>query len=270
MVRILYNSDVILRRDFLCAAGAAVVGARSARSCIFIRLDGGCSHVDTFDVKSGVTPFRAIRTSVPGIRICEHLPRTARLAHKYTIIRSMCATETNHERAALAVKPSGPALVAAAGLADSRYGATRMGREFLRARRMVEGGARIAVASGGRLRWDTHDANFARLRDELLPEFDLAFSALIEDLDASGLLATTLVVVTGEFGRTPRLNRSGGRDHHASAWSALLAGAEVPGGRVIGATDRNGLEVVDTPVSPSGLLAAIGAALDGRPAGVLV
>lgn len=245
------------------------MGARSARSCIFIRLDGGCSHVDTFDVKPGVTPFRAIRTSVPGIQICEHLPRTARLAHRYTIIRSMCAAETNHERAALAIRPSEPALIAASGLADSRYGATPMGREFLRACRMVERGARIAVASGGRLRWDTHNANFARLRDELLPEFDLAFSALIEDLDASGLLATTLVVVTGEFGRTPRVNTSGGRDHHAAAWSALIAGAGVPGGRVIGATDRNGFEVADAPVSPSRLIAAINATLDGRPAEAL-
>lgn len=260
---------MILRRDFLSAAGAAVVGARAARSLILIRLDGGASHVDTFDPKPASSPFRAIRTSVPGIHICEHLPLTARLAHKYTIVRSMCSGETNHERAEAILRSSGSSTVAIGGFADSRYGATPMGREFLKARRMVTSGATRVTVSGGRLRWDTHGANFARLRDDLLPEFDRAFSALIEDLDQSGLLATTLVVATGEFGRTPAVNEEGGRDHHSGAWSAVMAGAGLPGGRVIGATDRHGYEVTEAPVTPQDLLRAMTQILQGTPAGVL-
>jgi hypothetical protein len=269
MARILYNSDVILRRDFLSAAGAAMVGARAARSLILIRLDGGASHVDTFDPKPASSPFRAIRTSVPGIHICEHLPLTARLAHKYTIVRSMCSGETNHERAGAILRPTGPSMVAVGGFADASYGATPMGREFLKARRMVASGASQATVSGGHLRWDTHRDNFARLRDELLPEFDRAFSSLIEDLDRSGLLATTLVVAAGEFGRTPAVNEAGGRDHHSGAWSVVVAGAGLPGGRVIGATDRHGYEVMDTPVTPADLIKAMTHTLQGIPAGVL-
>ncbi|HWR52304.1 MAG TPA: DUF1501 domain-containing protein [Bryobacteraceae bacterium] len=259
----------MLRRDFLSVAGAAVVGARAARSSILIRLDGGASHVDSFDPKAASSPFRAIRTSVPGIHICEHLPLTARLAHKYTIVRSMCSGDTNHERASAILRPTATAMVAVAGLADSRYGATPMGREFLKARRMIAAGASQVTVSGGRLRWDTHRDNFPRLRDELLPELDRAFSALIDDLDASGLLATTLVVMTGEFGRTPAVNEAGGRDHHSGAWSAVVAGAGLAGGRVIGATDRYGNEVTDAAVTPRDLLKAMTHIMQGVPAGVL-
>lgn len=269
IARILYNSGVILRRDFLSAAGAAFIGARAARSLILIRLDGGASHVDTFDPKPASSPFRAIRTSVPGIHICEHLPMTARLAHKYTIVRSMCSEETNHERACALVRLSGPSISAVGAFADSRYGATPMGREFLKARRLIASGDAQVTVSGGRLRWDTHRDNFARLRSELLPEFDRAFSTLLEDLDQSGLLATTLVVATGEFGRTPAVNEAGGRDHHSRAWSAVVAGAGLPGGRVIGSTDRHGYEVTEAPVTPGDLLKAMTHILQGAPAGVL-
>ncbi len=234
----------ISRRSFLGAGAAASLGASAARSAILIHLDGGASHVDTFDPKPLVSEFREIPTSVPGIHISEHLPRTARLAHKYTIIRSMCGSETNHERARSVL-----------------FRARTAG--LVQAARRIERGERIVLASAGRLRWDTHEDNFARLRDELLPEFDLAFSTLLERLDASGLLATTLVVATGEFGRTPRLNAAGGRDHHAAAWSAVVAGAGVPGGRVIGATDRYGAEVTDAPVTLADLGRMIESVLGG-------
>jgi hypothetical protein len=185
------------------------------------------------------------------MRISEHLPRTARHAAKLTILRSMCSEETNHERAAryLAWRP---AYVAAAGDGPGwrSCGDTPLGRSCLRARRMVEAGARFVSAGTGRLEYDTHADNFRRLKDDLLPQFDRAFSALLDDLDSRGLLATTLVVAMGEFGRSPRINAQGGRDHHARAWSIVLAGAGLPGGRVLGATDRIGAEVTDLPVSP--------------------
>jgi uncharacterized protein (DUF1501 family) len=122
---------------------------------------------------------------------------------------------------------------------------------------MVEAGARFVSAGKSRLEYDTHADNFRRLKENLLPEFDRAFSALLTDLDDRGLLDTTLVVATGEFGRTPRINAQGGRDHHSRAWSIVLAGAGLPGGRVLGATDRIGAEVTDLPVSPEDLTRTI-------------
>ncbi len=250
----------ILRRDFLASLGAAAIGSPAPRACILVWLDGGPSHVDTFDPKEAVSPFRAIPTNVPGVRISEHLPRTARLAHKLTILRSLTATETNHERAAREIASVGQAVSPVQYIRQP----SAMLEEFSRARREIERGAKFAIAGCGRLHWDTHEHNFDRLKNELLPEFDAAFSALIEDMDASGLLATTLVVATGEFGRTPRLNARGGRDHHAGAWSAVIAGGGVPGGRVIGATDRYGYEVTDDPVSPAALAEAIASVRRGR------
>lgn len=266
---------------------------RAPRSCIVIWQRGGASHLDTFDPKPDAPAeirgeFRAIPTNVPGIRICEHLPLTARLADKLTIVRSMRSGEPNHERAMHLLEtgrplaPGAPAprirgivnggggaprialwTVAAAPEpgAIERYGDTPLGRECLRARMMVEAGAAFVEAGGGRPEWDTHADNFPRLRNGLLPAFDRAFSSLIADLDARSLLSRTLVVAMGEFGRTPRINSRGGRDHHASAWSVVLAGAGLPGGRVIGATDRTGREVTDAPVSPQELVRTIAAIL---------
>jgi hypothetical protein len=102
-------------------------------------------------------------------------------------------------------------------------------------------------------------------RDTVAPSFDTAFSTLLTILDERGLLDTTLVVATGEFGRTPRLNANGGRDHWAGCWTALVAGGGVRGGRVIGASDRFGAEPADRPVSPQELVATIFQALGVPP-----
>jgi hypothetical protein len=107
-------------------------------------------------------------------------------------------------------------------------------------------------ADGGSLRTDLGD-----IRDTVAPAFDTAFAALLTDLEARGLLDTTLVVATGEFGRTPRLNSNGGRDHWAGAWTALVAGGGTKGGRVIGQTDAKGTEPTDRPVAPQELVATI-------------
>jgi uncharacterized protein (DUF1501 family) len=115
-------------------------------------------------------------------------------------------------------------------------------------------------ADGGSLRTDMSD-----IRNHVAPLFDMAFSGLLEHLDGNGLLDSTLVVATGEFGRTPLLNAAGGRDHWASAWTALVAGGGVQGGRVIGRTDSTGAEPIDRPVSPPELAATIFHALGISP-----
>jgi uncharacterized protein (DUF1501 family) len=117
--------------------------------------------------------------------------------------------------------------------------------------------------------WDCHGSGpFSTLEDyarRLLPAFDRAFSALIDDLGARGMLETTLVAAVGEFGRTPRINGSGGRDHWPGAWSVALAGGGVRGGRAIGATDAHAAYPVDRPVTPQELLASMYHSLDVDP-----
>jgi hypothetical protein len=144
------------------------------------------------------------------------------------------------------------------------YGRTTFGQSCLLARRLVEAGVRVVTVNMfatvfNRVTWDCHGARpFSTLDDyarELLPTLDQALSALLEDLDRRGLLDTTLVLATGEFGRTPRLNHNGGRDHWPGVWSALLAGGGTSRGQVIGASDAEGASPADRPVTPPELLA---------------
>jgi hypothetical protein len=123
--------------------------------------------------------------------------------------------------------------------------APRLNEQFLLARRLVEAGVRVVTLSYSF--WDWHGANFARARENL-PDFDQALSALIEDLHGRGMADDVTVVAWGEFGRTPRVNKDGGRDHWPNVSCALLAGGGMPCGQVIGATDRLGGEPSDRPV----------------------
>ena len=117
-----------------------------------------------------------------------------------------------------------------------RYGMTSIGQCSLLARRLVEAGCRFVSIENGH--WDTHRRNTWSLRELLCPSFDQAIPALLTDLEDRGLLDSTLVVVTTEFGRTPRINELAGRDHWPNAFSILMAGGGVRGGQVIGATDQ--------------------------------
>jgi len=148
------------------------------------------------------------------------------------------------------------------------YGDTRFGRLCCRARQMVERGVAVITVNlfdrlDGQVTWDVHAAGAAApgtlfdYRDTLCPQFDQAAAALLDDLDGRGLWEDTLVVATGEFGRTPRLNAGGGRDHWTGAWSAMLAGGTVPGGQVIGCTDAFAGSVIEDPVDPSELTATV-------------
>jgi hypothetical protein len=119
-----------------------------------------------------------------------------------------------------------------------RYGRNRFGQSCLLARRLIESGVRfVTVSDGG---WDTHQDNFKALKNNLMPRIDQGLPALLQDLEERGLLATTLVVWLTDFGRTPKVNSAGGRDHWASAGFVIMAGAGIPGGAVLGRTDEEG------------------------------
>jgi hypothetical protein len=367
------------------AAAPAPTRKAKATSCILIWLDGGPSHLDTFDPKPDApsevrSQFSAIKTSVPGLHICEHLPRTADAMRDVALIRSLTHELGNHDtgtrflltghrptpaleypslgslvahehgftaamppyvaipsdgvggdsnaaragylpgafgafnvghdpsrvrdlqspegvsfarsedRRAMLQKMDGfsrhveegpitknrdafyeqayrllssPEAKAAFDLSREkptmreRYGQSRVGMGCLLARRLVEAGSRfVTVVDTG---WDTHQQIFRELPDSRfpgsgkLPNLDRAYASLITDLRERGLLDSTLVVLMGEFGRTPKLNALGGRDHWPRAGFTCLAGGGVKGGRVIGATDAFGEVPMERPISPPDL-----------------
>jgi hypothetical protein len=134
------------------------------------------------------------------------------------------------------------------------YGRSQMGQSLLLARRLVEGGVRfVTVQNGG---WDTHNNAFNALKNKL-PDFDRSLSTFIKDLSDRGILQKTMVIVMGEFGRTPIINRDGGRDHHPRCFSVLLAGGGIKGGVAVGASDARGYEPAERPVRPEDLSATI-------------
>ncbi|MCE9533889.1 MAG: DUF1501 domain-containing protein [Planctomycetes bacterium] len=136
-----------------------------------------------------------------------------------------------------------------------RYGRTKFGQSCLVARRLIESGVQfVTVTDGG---WDTHQNNFKSLKEKNLPRLDMGFSALIEDLQVRGMLDNTLVVWFGDFGRTPKINPSAGRDHWATAGVACMAGGGIRPGQVVGQTNPLAEYVTDNPVSPQDLAATI-------------
>ncbi len=163
----------------------------------------------------------------------------------------------------------------------ARYGRHQLGQSCLMARRLIEAGTKfVTVTDRG---WDTHEDLDLRLREGYtggtvgkIPKLDVAFSALVEDLADRGLLDSTLVIAMGEFGRTPKLNPRGGRDHWPRAFSVALSGGGVRGGQVVGKSDPHGERPADRPVTPADLARTIYHALgidgdrelhtsDGRP-----
>ena len=283
-------------------AQAASIGAR-CDSVILLWMQGGVSHLDTFDPKPDAPadirgPFKAISTNVPGIQLCEHLPRMARVADKIAFIRSMHHAEGAHERGMSYMlsgckplpgisQPNLGAVISEAlgsrgavprsirlcddghfqhgscaafdlGVEPARvreaYGSGGLGQKCLVARRLVEAGARfVAVEENG---WDHHFRAFDALKNRL-PPFDRAVSALIGDLADRGLLDKTMLLFATEFGRSPRINNEGGREHHCGAFSAFLAGGGIRGGQTIGASGARGESAVDNPVTPEDLIRTV-------------
>jgi Protein of unknown function (DUF1501) len=216
-------------------------------------MTGGPSQLDTWDMKPDAPsevrgPFRPIRTNVRGIEISEIFPRMAKHADKYAIIRSVHHTETMH------------------GTAERLFN-------------LPSGQVQIvdmfpSVFDG--VSWDIHGwkpfSPISSYRDIVGPRFDSAFSSLLERLSERGLLKSTLVVALGEFGRTPKINPDGGRDHWPHCFSVLMAGDGIRGGQVYGSSDRIGAEPRDNPVTPAMITATIRKAMgippaeDGSPA----
>jgi len=382
--------DGVQRRDFLKAGVLGGLGINlasylqlasagevtgKAKSAIFINLGGGPTHMDTFDLKPDAPAeyrgdFKPIKTNVAGIEICEHLPKLAQCADKYTILRGVSHTVAAHELGQkymttgnrptpaleypgmgsvvakeLAASPDLPSFVAipntgmksgylgvqyapfqtnasptmgkpfsvrgisvAGGLTvkeverrqnllkavdnainaaesgsdlingldrfseqahsiitsrkardafdlskedskvSARFGNHTFGQSCLLAVRLVEAGVRFAtVAHGG---WDTHNDNFTQLKNTKCGVLDEGLAALFTSLSERGLLETTVVVVTGEFGRTPKINARAGRDHWPRAMFVLIAGGGMKNGQVIGASDDKGQGPASKGISP--------------------
>jgi hypothetical protein len=256
----------------------------AARSVILLWMDGGPPQHETFDPKPNAPleirgEFGAIPTNVDGLLVSELMPRMAKQMDRVALIRTLSHNEVTHERARRVMLPgwwplpsspslasvvatetdgstrSGPVAKQASDIAREpdrvwdAYGRTIIGRNCLRARRLVQAGARfVTVTQGG---WDTHSDHFESCKHDLVPPMDQAFAALLQDLHDRGLLATTLVVWMGEFGRTPRMNGVAGRDHWPRTGCVVFAGAGVRGGQVIGETDAEGAAPRDRQVSPA-------------------
>jgi len=298
------------RRDFLKAAGVGIAGvagwgavpaegsalASRAEACVWIHLSGGLSQLDTFDPKPEAPldirgPFAFRRSGIPGVQVCQHLPRIAEILGETTLIRSCSSDETNHDRAAhywftgcrptvaldstplgsfLAAKGSRGRFSAETVIHSSPEGATT--KRFFRfpasyssamverndlveacrvALQSVEAGCRfVTVADEG---WDAHENLHAQYQAKKLPELDQALSSLLIGLQRRGLWKDTLVVLMGEFGRSPKINAHGGRDHWPHSGCAILAGGPMRRGLVIGETDARGAFPLHAPMTPPAL-----------------
>jgi len=391
--------DGIRRRDFVHAGalGATGLGLSSylqraaagevrstakAKQAIFVYLGGGPTHMDTFDMKPDAPAefrgeFNPIDTNVSGVQICEHLPRLAQCADKYTILRGVSHTLAAHDlgtrymntgnrplpslvhpaygpvaacelgtmrndlppfvavpntpqrsgylgvqyaalettetpKAGMPFAVRGIALQEGVTVAEvedrralltkldttfesiessnrlvggldrfgaqahdiirsptarqafdvslepstvaARFGESKFGQSCLLAVRLIEAGVRFATVSFGG--WDTHSGNFRNAKDSLLPQLDQGLSSLYETLAERGLMESTVVFVTGEFGRTPKINDKAGRDHWPRAMFTLLSGGGIPGGRVLGASNPLGQEPASTGYSPDQIAAS--------------
>src|SRR5206468_11293230 len=160
------------------------------------------------------------------------------------------------------------------GKTKDRYGRTRFGQSCLMARRLIEAGVRFVTVNMfetvfDEVTWDIHGSkpftDIVQMSKEVAPNFDTAYTALLEDLAERGLLATTMVTALGEFGRTPKVNPAGGRDHHPGVWSILMGGGPIKGGQIIGESDELGYAPRSRPVTPAEVAATIYRALGFDP-----
>jgi uncharacterized protein (DUF1501 family) len=147
-----------------------------------------------------------------------------------------------------------------------RYGRTRFGQSCLLARRLIERGVRFVTVNMfetvfSEITWDIHGSkpftDINEMSKLVAPNFDQAYSALLEDLSERGMLSSTIVTAMGEFGRTPKINPAGGRDHHPGVWTMIMGGGPIKGGRVIGESDALGYTPKTRPVMPSEVAATL-------------
>jgi Protein of unknown function (DUF1501) len=229
------------------ASGSTHVRPGKAKSVILVYLQGGPATQDMFDLKpdapSGVrSEFKPIFTSAPGIQICEHLPKMAQWMHRTALVRS-----TYHQGICHSNMPM-----------YTGYDAVR--DQERRPSDPPSMGSVCAYYEQAVLKKNPGafpDYVYPILKENHLPHLDETFSALMEDLDHSGLLDQTLIVMMGEMGRTPRINSNGGRDHWTYCYSVLLAGAGIRGGSVYGASDAHAAFVKNKPAHVRDICATI-------------
>lgn len=171
--------------------------------------------------------------------------------------KALDVIESDAVRRAVDLSVAGPA-------ERERYGRNLFGQSVLLGRRLLEAGSRLVQVNWLRTQgkkgyaWDSHRENFEALKEDLIPPFDQAFTALVTDLEQRGLLDETLIVVSGEFGRTPKVTLSnGGREHWSECFTVLLAGGGIRGGQVYGKSDKIGAYPAEMPTSPADLTATI-------------
>jgi len=149
------------------------------------------------------------------------------------------------------------------------YGRHAWGQSHLLARRLVEAGTRfVTTVNGPSIVWDTHQDNFGRLKNRLVPPMEQAFAALLDDLSERGLLDSTLVIWMGDFGRTPIINKDSGRDHWPDCYTMILAGGGITGGQVVGSSDKQGAYPASRPVQPADVHATAFSALGYDPGAI--
>jgi hypothetical protein len=218
---------------------------------------------------------------IPGLSLPAHVPATrlnARLSLLEQVNRGLDAAERGEAIARFDHRSQQAFDLLRAGKARrafdlereppslrDRYGRNRWGQSVLLARLLIEAGVSLVQVNWTRMpgdtddspAWDTHNGNAKRLKNNLMPPMDLAYSALLEDLETRGLLDETLIVWMGEFGRSPKINGGGGRDHWGRVFSVALAGGGVRGGQVVGSSDKTGGLPRDGRVRPQDLTATV-------------
>jgi hypothetical protein len=223
---------------------------------------GGCTPVGTFQLSDAAVP--------PPDVIAARLDDRRALLEQFDRVNGTRRTPLERQReqafALIASRQVRKALDIThepIGVRES-YGMTLFGQSCLAARRLVEAGSQFisvfwdGFGQFGNCGWDTHNNHYPRLKEYLLPGFDVAYSGLIRDLKARGLLDETLVMCISEHGRTPQIDskpKGAGRHHWSRAYSAVFAGGGIAKGKIVGATDKIGGDVKDCPVSPKDVLA---------------
>jgi hypothetical protein len=196
------------------------------------------------------------------------LAATARLGEQLAAVRDMDAYQQRaFDLLTAPTTQQALAIDQESATVRDRYGRNQYGQSVLLARRLVEAGVRFVTVyySAGIGGWDTHKDNFKTLKQSRLPQTDLALSALLEDLSARGLLDETLVLWTGDFGRTPKVNKDAGRDHWPPCQTVLLAGGGIQGGVLVGSSDKSGAYPLTDPKTPDDVMATVYQALGFSP-----
>jgi uncharacterized protein (DUF1501 family) len=242
--------------------------------CLGVRYDPFVLQADPNAKNFKVRNLR-LEEGLTGERLAERGSLLARLESAAQPIPSAQARDYDeHGRQAAALVASGKAAEAfdlsrEPEAVRERYGRHSWGQSHLLARRLVEAGARfVTTVNGPSITWDTHEDNFNRLKNRLVPPMERAYAALLDDLDERGLLDSTLVVWMGDFGRTPVINKQAGRDHWPQCYSVVLAGGGIRGGQVVGASDSKAAYPQERPVTPADIHATVFTALGYDPKGV--